>query len=456
MGDLTVSAAVAATPDTRDRYVDLVRVASLLGVILGHFSMAAVVMSHADGTVEIANVLESAAWTRPITLLFQVMPLFFVVGGFAHAVAWRSLRRRGGGYADFVHARIGRLIRPTLVFVGVWVGIGAVVELLWRDSPATAPMLQISGQLLWFIGIYLIAAALAPLLHAAHERWGVVALVALVLAAVGVDALRLAAGIDGVKWLNFAFVWLAIHQLGFHYADGVADRAPRRLGWTMLGLGGAVLVALVVWGPYGVSMVSYNGEALSNLAPPTVALLAFAVAQAGAALLLRGPARRALARRRVWTAVVGGGAVAMTAFLWHFTALVAIYAALWIAGVDLPGDPALASFWWAKLAMLPPFLLLVAALVVAWRRFDRPPPRQALVGPHAARTAVAALAVACAIAGMLAFAVVGFRGVLTGYVGSLAGVPVTVWEAAGLTAAAALLAWAAVSARSPRPAASVE
>ncbi len=119
MGELSVGAAVASTPDTRDRYVDLIRVASLVGVILGHFGMAAVVLDHAGGDVTIGNVLETAAWARPLTLVFQVMPLFFVVGGFAHATAWRSLRARGGGYADFVHARIGRLLLPTAVFAAM-------------------------------------------------------------------------------------------------------------------------------------------------------------------------------------------------------------------------------------------------------------------------------------------------------------------------------------------------
>ena len=445
MGDMTVAAAVAATPDTRDRFVDLVRVGSLVGVVLGHFAMAAVTLDHATGTVDIANVLEFAPWTRPLTLLFQVMPLFFVVGGFAHAVAWVSLRRRGGGYADFVHARIGRLIRPTLVFVSVWMAAAVVIETVWGDSPATGPLLQIAGQLLWFIGIYLIAAALAPALHAAHRRWGGWVLAALMLAAIAVDAARLAGGVDGVKWLNFAFVWLAIHQLGFFYADGVADRwGPRRLGATMLAVGTLAVAALVAWGPYGLSMVSYEGEELSNLAPPTVALLAFGVAQAGAALLVRGPVRRALAQRRVWAVVVAGGAVAMTAFLWHFTALVAIYAALWVAGVDLEADPTTASFWWTKLALLPVFLVVVAGLVAAWRRFDRPPRRDGLVGVGRARAAVAALAVACAIVGMLAFAVVGFRGAASGYVGRLVGLPVTAWAALALTVAAAILAEAAV------------
>lgn len=39
---MTADALAAATPDARDRFADFLRVASLLGVILGHFAMAVV------------------------------------------------------------------------------------------------------------------------------------------------------------------------------------------------------------------------------------------------------------------------------------------------------------------------------------------------------------------------------------------------------------------------------
>jgi hypothetical protein len=451
---MTVEALAHATPDTRDRFVDFLRVASLLGVILGHFTMAVVFLRpHADpAMIEFTNVLELAPWTRWGTLALQVMPIFFVVGGFAHATSIRSLRARGGGYADFVNARISRLVRPTLVFVAVWLVVGLVVDAVVGDRLEIGPVLQIAGQLLWFIGIYLIAAAFAPALLRAHERFGWRALAALVAAVALVDILRLAAEVDGVKWLNFAFVWLALHQLGFFYADGVAGpasepRRGRRLGGTMLAVGAATIAALALLGPYGVAMVSYDGETLSNLAPPTVSLFAFGVAQAGALLLVRPSVTRWLSRRGPWKAVIVGGAVAMTAFLWHFTALIAVFVVLWIAGVTLDDSPTTAAFWWTKLAVLVPFLGIVAALVMVFRRFDRPPPRTEVVGPSAARSALAALGVVCAIVGMIGFAATGFRGLVTGYVAHVVGVPMTAWAAAALVAASAVITRLAVSTR---------
>ncbi len=452
---ITVDSLASTTPDTRDRFVDFLRVASLLGVILGHFLMAAVFLEPDanPATIDFTNVLELAPWTRWGTLILQVMPIFFVVGGFAHATSIRSLRSRGGGYADFVNARIARLVRPALVYVAVGVVVGLVVDATVGDRVEIGPVLQIAGQLLWFIGIYLIAAAFAPALLRTHERFGWRALAALIAAAALVDTLRLAAGIDGVKWLNFAFVWLALHQLGFFYADGVAGpvadpRRGRRLGVALLAVGVGTIVLLSTLGPYGVAMVSYAGEKLSNLAPPTVVLLAFGIAQAGALLLVRPAVTRWLSRRAPWRAVIMGGAVAMTAFLWHFTALIGVFVALWLAGVTLDSGPLEGSFWWTKLAVLVPFLAVVVGLVAVFRRFDRPPPRTDVVGPSAVRTMLAVGGVACAIVGMIGFAAVGFRGLATGYVAHVVGVPMTSWVATGLVVLATVLTSLAV--RVPR------
>ncbi len=436
-----VDALAKATPATRDRYIDALRVLALGGVIMGHYLMAVVTWGPGEN-VGFTNILAVEPWTRWMTLALQVMPLFFAVGGFAHAVAWRSTARRSGGYADFVAARIGRLIRPALIYVGVWFVLSIVITLIWGH--AIDPVLQIVGQLLWFIGIYLIAAAFAPALLRAHERFGIGALAALIVAAAAVDILRLTGTVDGLKWLNFAFVWLAIHQLGFFYADGVHESlGARRLGAILFVVGAGAVAVLTTAGPYGISMVSYEGEKLSNLAPPTVVLLAFGIAQAGVALMLREWATRQLQKPAAWKAIIVGGSMAMTAFLWHFTALVAVNGLWWWLGPDTAPQGGSAAWWWAKLYLLVPYLALVAALVLVFRTFERfpsPPP----AGPTLWRTLTAALGVACGIVGMIGFAAVGFRGIVDLYVVEVVGVPMSSVAALVLVVASAVLTTAAV------------
>lgn len=126
-----------ATPASRDKYVDLLRVASLGTVVLGHWLMAAVSV-RGDGRAEVGNLLAVEPRLQLLTWALQVMPVFFFVGGFSHALSYRSLRRKagengeiGGGalYSVFLRARLQRLLRPTVVFIGVWGALALALQL---------------------------------------------------------------------------------------------------------------------------------------------------------------------------------------------------------------------------------------------------------------------------------------------------------------------------------------
>ena len=64
----TAASLAAATPPGRDRYVDLLRVASLGVVIAGHWLMA-VPVSGPDGGTRITNLLALVPELRPVTWL---------------------------------------------------------------------------------------------------------------------------------------------------------------------------------------------------------------------------------------------------------------------------------------------------------------------------------------------------------------------------------------------------
>lgn len=422
-----VRALAEATPDTRDRYVDLLRVLSLGTVVLGHWLMAAVT---ADG---VGNLLAVVPELQLLTWVLQIMPVFFFVGGFSHALSYRSLRRRhpaGDGaslYAAFLRARLRRLLRPTMVFVLVWGAAALLVQLLGGSGGLTGVSLRLVTQPLWFIGIYLAMVAFTPPLLKLHERYGWGAFGALVAGAVLVDVLRFALGVPFVEFLNFAFVWLAVHQLGFLRADGRL-RLPSALAAT--GLAGAAL--LVAAGPYPLSMVGMPGEKVSNMAPPTLALLCHGLWLVGAVELLRGPGARLVARPRLWRGVVAANGVAMTAFLWHLTAMLGVYGALLAAGVTLP-EPASAA-WWAQTPLrIAAAALLTALLVAAFRGFEQPSPAPVRPGSGP----LAALGITLCLFGVLGLSMVGFAGLLEGRTATLIAVPVS----APAAVAMALAGW---------------
>ncbi|MBT2505560.1 acyltransferase family protein [Streptomyces sp. ISL-98] len=399
------------TPAGRDRYTDLLRVASLGTVVAGHWLMAAVT---ADGNV--GNLLAVVPELQLLTWALQVMPVFFFVGGFSHALSYRSLRRKHPAgtsvYSLFLRARLQRLLRPTMAFILLWGAAALALQLLGSGSGLTGVALRLVAQPLWFIGIYLAMVAFTPPLLKLHERYGWGAFVALAGAAATVDVLRFALDVPYVEFLNFAFVWLAVHQLGFLRADG-RIRMPSALALT--GLAGAA--ALVAFGPYPLSMVGMPGEKVSNMAPPTLALLAHGLWLVGAVELLRAPGARLVARPRAWRAVVAANGVAMTAFLWHLTAMLGVYGAMLALDVPLP-VPASAA-WWAQVPLrFAAAAVLTALFVAAFRTFERPKPTtpaQALA-PRPGRLAgpAAAIGITLCLLGILGLSMVGFGDLLEG------------------------------------------
>jgi len=103
---LTPGDLAKATPKSRDRYVDFLRVASLAVVMLGHWLMAVVVWS--DGRLQTSNVLEVTPAARWLTWLFQVMPVFFIVGGFSNSASLAAARRDGVAYGTWLGSRLRR------------------------------------------------------------------------------------------------------------------------------------------------------------------------------------------------------------------------------------------------------------------------------------------------------------------------------------------------------------
>ncbi|MER7507239.1 acyltransferase family protein [Streptomyces lavendulae] len=443
---MTVSARAmaAATPTARDRYVDLLRVASLATVVLGHWLMAAV---SGEG---IGNLLALVPPLQVLTWALQVMPVFFFVGGFSHALSYRSLERRypgRPGYAVFLRARLRRLLRPTLVFVLVWAALALAVQLAGHGGGRlTGAALRTVTQPLWFIGIYLAMVALTPPLLRLHARHGWAAFAALAGAAALVDVLRFALGVPYVEFLSFALVWLAVHQLGFLRADGRITR-PALLG--AAGLAGAVL--LVAFGPYPLSMVGMPGEKVSNMAPPTLALLCHGMWLVGAVQLLARPAGAWLARPRVWHGVVAANGVAMTAFLWHLTAMLGVYAGQLLLGMTLP-EPATGA-WWAQ---VPVRILLAAALtallVACFRRFEAPgaAARGAVREEGPGSGPVAAAGITLCLLGILGLSMTGLGGLLQGHSAVLIALPVTAPAAIGMAVGGAFLVERSGSARRVR------
>lgn len=349
----------------RDLVVDLVRTACMVLVVVVHITMVGVAVGP-DG-IAVTSPLQEAPWYVAATWVGQVMPLFFVVGGFASAVGWRSTVARGGGARDFVANRLVRLFRPAIplflvlaVALGTATALGTPPELLGEVAFGI-------GSPLWFLAAYGITQCCVPLMARLHARAPWRTLGALLVLAAAVDAVRFATGVAEVGLLNLGPVWLFAQQLGFLWADGWFARRSR-----LVLVGGAVAgyVALVPLTSVGL----WAPDMLQDLNPPMLPLAFLAVAQACLVQLVHGPLSRLMRTRGAQAAVFVVGRDGMVVYLWHLPLFIALNGIALLLGAPFP-EPGSAVWWATRPVALVVVLAVAIGIARGLRWFDRPLPR---------------------------------------------------------------------------------
>jgi fucose 4-O-acetylase-like acetyltransferase len=351
---------VLAAPG-RDRVIDLLRAVSILVVVLGHWTMAAVTRD-GDG-VALGNVLAVSPQLHPLTWVGQVMPLFFFAAGYTNAM---SLGRPGRTVRRFVAGRVERVTRPALALVAVWLPLCVVLQAAGVDEGLVATAGANAAMVLWFLAVYLVLALLAPLHLRVHRRSPWVLLAVLPVLTAILDRTQ-GTGLAGLGFLNYVLVFAFAQELGFLYADGRLPALPRWV-WPA-GAAGSVLALVLLTGPgpYPVSMIGLPGQEVSNMLPPSVCVVAVGLLQVCLAMWARPLLERWVQGRGPWTAVVLVNRSIMTTFLWHLTAFVAVTGAVLALDLPLP-EPGTGAWWGHKLlwVLAAGALTVVAVLALGW------------------------------------------------------------------------------------------
>lgn len=361
----------AQTPAERNRYVDFLRSVSILVVIVGHWLIATT--WYVDGALTSGHLLKSEPQTQWLTWIFQVMPIFFIVGGYANGVSLESAKRKGTGYAGWLAARLNRLVIPLLVLLTAWAGIAMILHLFGARPEVIEYASKAALIPTWFLAIYIMVVILAPFMYSIWRRLGFASFWMFVAVAVFTDLLFFASDIRWPGWSNYFWVWLAVHQLGFAWRDDRMGSPTRLLMYSAAGL--LVLTLLIFVGPYPLAMVGSPDAGLSNTLPPKITLLALGVFQFGLLLALQTPMRRALENLRLWTATVLINSMIMTIYLWHITVMVILIALLYLAGgIGLGLEPGSSDWWLSRpvwIIVLLTLLLPVALLISPLERSSR-------------------------------------------------------------------------------------
>ncbi|GAB2953150.1 acyltransferase [Micromonospora polyrhachis] len=367
----------------RDRVVDGLRALAILGVVGGHWLVGALVADQ-TGALRIDSPMRYLSWLQPSTWMLQMLGIFFLVGGYSCARSLTRARQRGQSDRAWIGVRMRRLGTPVLVGIGLMAVLLAGAAIGGMPSGTLRTLVVLFFQPLWFIGVYAVITMLTPYLMRLDQRYGVRAALAGVGAVAVVDLVRYGPGQDLVPgWFGYL---TTLPAWGFAYLLGIAwahNRLGRRAAWSMLAGGVALFAFLLIVARYPISVVSVPGSDRSNSNPPSLLVPALALAQIGAALLLRDRFERLLRRPTPWAIVTALNVSAMSIFCWHNTALVVVAEATRRVG-SFPGmgdAPTSGNWVLARLGWFPVLAATLAALVLAVRRFEQTGNRQpAVVG----------------------------------------------------------------------------
>ena len=387
----SVADLAAQTKADRNRAIDFYRVLAMMAVAFGHW-LALVAVEDIDGQLQGGNALEFIPELGWATWLLQVMPLFFVVGGFSSAMSLDSHNRKGGTPQDWIAARLRRMMPPAVVLAGTWLTILAVGAVIGQFAIAVVAV-HAAAIPLWFLANYTIDTALAPFVLP-RFRANPARFAALIGGAfLTFEALRIL-DVAVLPHANWVLGWLIFQVAGMAWCDGLLPTGRRLVAlaatmWvTTLGL-------VLSGGPWAISMVNVPGLENSPTNPPTLALMTFGAAYSLTAIAAAPRISAALqARPKAWAGVVAANAVAMSVYLWHMTAAVIVTAATFFT-TGLPAHEVGSIEWWAfKIPTILGSMIVLGAIVLVVNQVERKAllaPRRPWNGSLLSMIAVAAL-----------------------------------------------------------------
>lgn len=357
------------TLKTRNLAIDFYRTIAMLAVAFGHW-MAITIAIDSKGDLIAGNALEfneSLSW---MSWILQVMPLFFIVGGFSSAISLDSHRKKGLTNQEWVFHRLKRMIYPTVALANFWL---LAIGLSFLLAPQPIFELVVLGSLasaipLWFLANYMIDTAVAPYTLNWYRANPKKFFISIFSTFIIIDILNIA-GVPYVNNINWVLGWMIFQIIGFAWKDNALPSLNNIK--KIVFVSGISVVSMVAFGPWPMAMVHFPGVEFSPTRPPSLALMLFGITYGFLAIIFSAPLNKIIKSSTENIRVIMlANSFSMSVYLWHMTA--AVLTGLLFYTMDwLPNYSVGSQEWWA---MKIPFILVstifLLILVKIFNRFE--------------------------------------------------------------------------------------
>ena len=216
---------VAKTSISRERFIDFTKIIGLFFLIINSFLFLR--LEESGGEIFVTNLSSDSQSLIVISWFTAGMSLFFFSIGFNNLIAWYSNVGRDGSQWNYLVDRINTLLGPVLV----WIFTSTIIlNIMSRSSifpkylttaeDGIMPSIEFILWPLWLVSIYLVMVLFAPLTIFLHKKYPYATVFTLFTITVLIDNIDFSLNFSYIKLFNYLFFWIAIHQLGYFYADG--------------------------------------------------------------------------------------------------------------------------------------------------------------------------------------------------------------------------------------------
>ena len=310
------------TSISRERFIDFTKVIGLLFLIVNSFLFLR--LEESSGELFVTNLSAESQSLIVISWFTAGMSLFFFSMGFNNLIAWYSNVGRDGSQWNYLVDRINTLLGPVLV----WIFSSTIVlNILSRSSnfpnylttseDGIMPSIEFILWPLWLVSIYLVMVLFAPLTIFLHKKYPYATVLTLITMTVLIDNIEFSLNFSYIKLFNYLFFWIAIHQLGYFYADGkIQEVNVNVFRYLTVFSYGYLFYQISVSNKY-LSLASYRLSSLNNEDPPTTLYLVASIGLISLAFTLKNLIEKMLSNQKIWLLISHIHANIYTIYLWH-------------------------------------------------------------------------------------------------------------------------------------------